>query len=274
MKLNSAQMLLLAGSVALAACGQASDQAAVPADAATDPAPTAETAAGDTGRGTGDVVPTESGDLVIEPIAHATFGMEWNGLTIYVDPTGGAEAFEGLAGPDLVLITDVHGDHMDAETLQAVVTPETEIVAPAAVVEELPEALAAQARTLANGEETMLLGLNVEAIPMYNLTEERLQYHEEGRGNGYVVTMGGTRVYIAGDTEDIPEMRQLEDIDVAFVPFNLPFTMTAEQAADAVLAFEPDIVYPYHYRGSDVDEFARLVTDGNPDIEVRRGEWY
>jgi len=193
---------------------------------------------------------------------------------LYVDPTGGAEAFEGLAGPDLVLITDVHGDHMDAETLQAVVTPETEIVAPAAVVEELPEALAAQARTLANGEETMLLGLNVEAIPMYNLTEERLQYHEEGRGNGYVVTMGGTRVYIAGDTEDIPEMRQLEDIDVAFVPFNLPFTMTAEQAADAVLAFEPDIVYPYHYRGSDVDEFARLVTDGNPDIEVRRGEWY
>jgi L-ascorbate metabolism protein UlaG (beta-lactamase superfamily) len=116
--------------------------------------------------------------------------------------------------------------------------------------------------------------MTIEAVPMYNLTEERLGYHEKGRGNGYVVTMGGTRIYISGDTEDIPEMRALEDIDVAFVAFNLPYTMTEEQAASAVLEFQPAVVYPYHYRGSDVDAFAATVARGNADIEVRRGAWY
>ena len=115
------------------------------------------------------------------------------------------------------------------------------------------------------------LGLTLEAIPMYNLTEERLQYHAKGRGNGYVVTLGGTRVYISGDTEDIPEMRALENIDVAFVCFNLPFTMTEGQAADAVNEFRPGIVYPYHYRGSDLALFTGLVDDS---IEVRTGDWY
>ncbi len=108
---------------------------------------------------------------------------------------------------------------------------------------------------------------------MYNLTPERLQYHSKGRGNGYVLTLGGKRVYIAGDTEDIPEMRQLRNIDIAFVPMNLPFTMTVAPAADAVREFKPKIVYPYHSRGSDVAEFARLVgTDVG--VEVRMGTWY
>jgi len=108
---------------------------------------------------------------------------------------------------------------------------------------------------------------------MYNLTEERLRFHDKGRGNGYLVTFGGTRVYISGDTEDIPEMRSLEDIDVAFVCFNLPYTMTEDQAASAVLEFAPTVVYPYHYRGSDVAEFARLV-GADSGIEVRLREWY
>jgi L-ascorbate metabolism protein UlaG (beta-lactamase superfamily) len=116
-------------------------------------------------------------------------------------------------------------------------------------------------------------GIAVEANPMYNLTPERLQYHPKGGGNGYVLTFGGKRVYIAGDTEDIPEMRQLRDIDVAFVPMNLPFTMTVAQAADAVREFKPKIVYPYHSRGSDLDEFARRVgTDVG--VEVRVHNWY
>jgi L-ascorbate metabolism protein UlaG (beta-lactamase superfamily) len=109
---------------------------------------------------------------------------------------------------------------------------------------------------------------------MYNLTEERLQYHDKGRGNGYVVTLGGRRIYISGDTEDIPEMRALEDIDAAFVCFNLPYTMTEEQAASAVREFAPTIAYPYHYRGSDVEEFASLVgTDGGVEVRVLDG-WY
>jgi len=114
------------------------------------------------------------GELEIHPIAHATFEMAWAGHTIYVDPTGGAEAFAGMPAPDAILITDVHGDHLDADTLEAVVTPDTAIVAPAAVVEMLPEVLAAQTETLANGEETTLVDMNVEAVPMYNTTEDWL----------------------------------------------------------------------------------------------------
>ena len=124
---------------------------------------------------------------------------------------------------------------------------------------------------LGNGNNVDQIGINIEAIPMYNLTQDRLQFHDKGRGNGYVVTFGGTRVYISGDTEDIPEMRNLEDIDVAFVCFNLPYTMTESQAASAINAFRPGIVYPYHYRGSDLALFTSMIDDG---IEVREGAWY
>jgi L-ascorbate metabolism protein UlaG (beta-lactamase superfamily) len=221
---------------------------------------------------TGDKIATdEGGDLVIHPINHATFAMAWNGNTIYVDPVGGAEAFAGMPDPDLVLVTDIHGDHLNADTLAAVVGAGTMIVAPAAVVEQLPEALRGKTVTLANGDTDTIEGISIEAVPMYNTTADRLQYHAKGRGNGYVLTLGGKRVYISGDTEDTPEMRALEDIDVAFVCFNLPYTMTEEQAASAVREFAPTIVYPYHYRGSDIDKFKRLVGDAS---EVRMGHWY
>jgi L-ascorbate metabolism protein UlaG (beta-lactamase superfamily) len=270
MSLNALKVLLLAGALVLPACGGAEPEPAeeIAPDTAVEGA-----APADPGM-EGDRIPTENGDLIVHPISHATFAMAWNGNTIYVDPVGGAEAFQDLPRPDLVVITDIHGDHLNAETLQAVVEADTQIVAPAAVVEELPEMLRTRARTLANGEEASVLGIDIEAIPMYNLTEARLEYHEKGRGNGYVMEMGGTRVYISGDTEDVPEMRALEDIDVAFVAFNLPFTMTEEQAASAVAEFQPDIVYPYHYRGSDVDAFAQQVQKAAPNVEVRRGQWY
>jgi L-ascorbate metabolism protein UlaG (beta-lactamase superfamily) len=235
---------------------------AEPAEAAPAPAPF-----------DGDAIPTDSGDLIIHPISHATFAMGWDGKTIYVDPVGGGAAFEALPPADLILITDIHGDHLNAETLEAVTSASTQIVAPQAVIDQLPEAVAAAAQLMANGEEMDLLDLTIEAIPMYNLTEDRLGYHEPGRGNGYVVTMGGQRVYISGDTEDIPEMRALENIDVAFVCFNLPFTMTEDQAASAVVEFAPRIVYPYHDMGSDVDAFAALVGEAE-GIEVRVGGWY
>lgn len=222
----------------------------------------------------GDIIATDNGDLVIQPINHATFAMSWGGKTIYVDPVGGAASFDGLPSPDLILITDIHGDHLDADTLQAVVTGDTLIVAPAAVVEGLPEVMSSQSQTIANGEETSVLGLNIEAIPMYNLTEDRLKYHDKGRGNGYVLTIGGKRIYISGDTEDIPEMRALENIDFAFVCFNLPYTMTEVQAASAVVEFAPAVVYPYHFGESDVNMFAELVAEGGGNTEVRQRAWY
>ena len=221
----------------------------------------------------GDVIPTDNGDLVIHPISHATFAMGWDGKTIYVDPVGGAEAFADLPAADLILITDIHGDHLDADTLEAVTGSDATIVAPQAVIDQLSEQLASQAHRLDNGGEMTMLDVALEAVPMYNLTEDRLGFHEPGRGNGYVVTMGGQRIYISGDTEDIPEMRALENIDVAFVCFNLPFTMTEDQAASAVVEFAPRIVYPYHYQGSDVDAFAAMVGEAD-GIEVRIGGWY
>jgi L-ascorbate metabolism protein UlaG (beta-lactamase superfamily) len=221
----------------------------------------------------GDQVPTDKGPLVIHPIHHATFAMAWDGKIIYNDPVGGGEAFDGLPRPDLILISDIHGDHLDADTLHAIVQSGTMLVAPPAVAEKLPEDLRSKATVLANGESKSLMGLSIDAIPMYNTTPDRMKYHTKGRGNGYVLTMGGKRIYISGDTEDIPEMRGLKNIDVAFVCFNLPYTMSEEQAASAVREFQPKIVYPYHYRGSDVEKFESLVgTDKN--IEVRTGNWY
>lgn len=221
----------------------------------------------------GDAIPTSQGDLIVHPLEHATFVMQWDGKMIYVDPVGGSESFEGLPAPDVIFVTDIHGDHLNAETLTAIVRPETVIVAPQAVRDALPATLQSATQVLANGATMTVEGISVEAIPMYNITPERLQYHEKGRGNGYVLTMGGKRVYIAGDTEDIPEMRQLRDIDVAFIPMNLPYTMTVNQAADAVREFKPKIVYPYHFRGSDMDEFTRLVgTDVGVEVRVRN--WY
>lgn len=219
----------------------------------------------------GDRIPTSGGDLIIHPVDHASFVMAWGPHPIYVDPVGGAEAYEGLPRPHIILVTDIHGDHMNAETLTALATGPARIIAPPAVAEQLPEALRSRITVLANGETTDFMGVSVEAVPAYNLSEDRLQFHSPGRGNGYVVTTGGVRTYISGDTEDIPEMRALQDIDVAFVCFNLPYTMTEEQAASAVRAFQPGIVYPYHYRGSDVEEFASLVGDAS---EVRIGGWY
>jgi L-ascorbate metabolism protein UlaG (beta-lactamase superfamily) len=217
-------------------------------------------------------IPAQNGDIEIDPINHATFVLRWNGKTIFVDPVGGAQKFTGK--PDLILVTDIHGDHLNADTLKAVTGDKTKIVAPAAVVEQLPAELkskSAQIVMLANGDKKEIDGISIEAIPMYNLTPERQKFHAKGRGNGYVLTLGGKRLYISGDTEDIPEMRALKNIDAAFVCMNLPYTMTVDQAASAVKEFKPKIVYPYHHRGSDVEKFKQLV---GADSEVRILDWY
>lgn len=222
---------------------------------------------------TGDTIKTSRGDLVIHPVNHASFAMSWGGKTIYVDPVGGAARYAELPKPDLIVITDIHPDHMDAATLSAIAQPATRIVAPAAVQQALPAALQSQIAGLANGGTKTEAGVGIQAVPMYNTTPERAQYHAKGRGNGYVLTFGDKRVYVAGDTEPTPEMLALTNIDVAFIPMNLPYTMTVQQAADAVKKLKPKIVYPYHFKGSDVNEFARLV-GADSGIDVRIRNWY
>ncbi|MBV8880400.1 MAG: MBL fold metallo-hydrolase [Planctomycetaceae bacterium] len=222
-----------------------------------------------------DTLKTDKGDLTVIPVQHATFVMKWGGKTIFVDPTGGADAFKDHGAADLILITDIHGDHFDPKTLGAVRAAPTMVVVPAAVAEKMG-ADKSGVTVLANGEKATFGDVLIDAVPMYNLTPERKNNHTKGRGNGYVLTMGGKRIYISGDTEDIPEMRSLKNIDAAFVCMNLPYTMDVEHAADAVLAFKPKVVYPYHYRGkemSDVEKFKSLVAK-DKSIEVRLLKWY
>ena len=226
-----------------------------------------------------DVFETAAGKVTVHPVSHASFVMETPAGTIYSDPVGDAAAYADFPRPDLITITHEHGDHYNAETLAALMGESTQLLVNPAVMEKLPDDLKAKAQAIANGEQASFEGVTIDAIPAHNLTEGRMKFHPPGRDNGYVMTFGEGdaqfRVYISGDTEGVDEMRALENIDLAFVCMNLPFTMTAEAAADAVNAFKPKAVYPYHYRGrnggtQDPAKFAALVENS----EVKMGEWY
>ncbi len=221
---------------------------------------------------------TSKGDLVVQPITHATMVLTWNNINIYVDPYGGAKAFEGMKAPDYILITDIHQDHLNMETLNGIDTSKAIVIAPQAVADKLPENLKKTCIVLKNGGITTQKEIGISAIAMYNLPEVADAMHTKGRGNGYVLNFGGKTVYISGDTEDIPEMRNLKNIDVAFVCMNLPYTMDINQAASAVLEFKPKVVYPFHYRGkdgmSDTEAFKKLVNVGDAKIDVRLRDWY
>lgn len=227
---------------------------------------------------TADVVATEQGDLTIQPITHGTLVLSWNNQTIYVDPYGGADRFKGLKDPDMILITDIHGDHFNMETLDAINTSKATLVVPQVVYNKLSESLTIKAKMIKNGDTKTFNGIEITAIPMYNLPDDENSRHKKGRGNGYVLSLGGKRIYLSGDTEDIPEMRALKDVDVAFVCMNLPYTMDIKQAANAVNEFKPAIVYPYHYRGSaglsDIEGFKLIVNKVSPSIDVRIKDWY
>ena len=229
-------------------------------------------------RAAADQIATKKGPLTVQPITHGSVVFTWNGKTIYVDPYGGSAAYTGLAAPDVSLITDIHGDHLDPQTLAGLSVGKALMVVPKAVAEKLPAEYKPQVRILSNGQRLDTLGLRVSAIPMYNLPEAADAPHPKGRGNGYVLTLGDKNVYLSGDTEDTAEMRALKNIDVAFVCMNLPYTMDVNQAAQGVLAFKPGIVYPYHYRGqnglSDVASFKKQVDAANKKIDVRLRNWY
>lgn len=218
---------------------------------------------------TPQVFPTSSGEVKITPLYHASTLIEAGGKIIYLDPAKPAK-LDGLPKADLILITDIHQDHMDPASIAAISKAGTEILAAPAVV-----ATVKTARPIANGESETWQGWTIEAIAAYNLKRGPAPgklFHDKGRGNGYVLTYGGVRFYFSGDTEGIPEMRALKNIDVAFVCMNLPYTMPPEEAADAVKAFHPKIVIPYHYRGSDLAVFKKGLE--GTGIEVRLLEWY
>jgi len=216
-----------------------------------------------------DTVPASGGDITITPINHATVEVSHAGTVILVDPVAQG-TYTNLPAPDIILITDIHGDHLDPATVARVKKADTKIVAPAAAASKLEGAL-----VMANGDTKEVDGIRIDTVPMYNLTRGPAPgqlYNPKGRGNGYIVTLGGTRVYFAGDTACTPEMRALTNIDVAFVPMNLPYTMPPSEAAECVKAFKPKIVYPYHYRGSDLQAFASALQ--GTGIEVRLRDWY
>lgn len=214
-----------------------------------------------------DVVPTAAGDLVIHPVGHGSLWFEFGGRIIHVDPYGAVGNYRAFPKADLILVTHAHGDHLDPAALAAVKKPETIIVASRVCAGRLPDAV-----ILANGDAKTVLGFPILAVPAYNIVHKRpdgASYHPRGEGNGYIITFGDKRVYVAGDTELIPEMKTLGPIDVAFLPVMLPFTMDAGMAEEAVRTIKPKVFYPYHTE----EKYVRPLLDGlknEPGLEVRR----
>jgi L-ascorbate metabolism protein UlaG (beta-lactamase superfamily) len=227
------------------------------------------------GKTTMDTTVSPTSDILkVTPISHATMVFALGGQVIYTDPIGGGSAFAGQQTPSIILVTDIHGDHLDAPTLKEIAKADTVIIAPQAVVDTLPDDMAKAVIVMKNGDKITQKGIEIEAIPMYNVPESESAAHTKGRGNGYVLNAEGKRVYIAGDTGATPEMKALKNIDVAFIPMNLPYTMSIEEAAEGVLAFKPKVVHPYHYRGSDVQKFKQLVEAKDANIKVELLEFY
>ncbi len=213
-----------------------------------------------------DTVQTTAGPLEITFIGHGTLMMTWNGKTIHIDPYGALADYSKLPKADLVLITHHHGDHFDLKALDLVSTDRTVILLTRLCAEKAGKGI-----VMANGDTRKVLGISIEAIPAYNIVHKRpdgTPFHPKGEGNGYILTFGSTRLYVAGDTENTPEMKALKRIDIAFLPMNLPYTMTPAQVADAARAFRPKVLYPYHYGDTDTGELLKLLK-GEKGIAVR-----
>jgi L-ascorbate metabolism protein UlaG (beta-lactamase superfamily) len=206
---------------------------------------------------------TSAGNLTIQPINHSAIRFEFKGKQYYVDPAGEAP-WDKMPKADAILITHEHFDHLNPKVIDQIKKQGTVIYANASTVKK-----AGFGETIEVGQSKTVLDITVQAVPAYNLTAERLRFHPKARkDNGYVLTFGDKRVYVAGDTEGTPEMKAMKDIDVAFLPINLPYTMPPKEAADAARAFKPKILYPYHQGQSDPNEVKRLLADEKA-IEVR-----
>jgi L-ascorbate metabolism protein UlaG (beta-lactamase superfamily) len=213
-----------------------------------------------------DTIQTSKGDVVITFLGHATLMMTFGGKVIHVDPVSAEADYSEMPDADLILITHGHFDHLDLKAVGLLTKVSTKVVGNAEVASQVEGTIA-----MKNGETQTVDGLAIEAVPAYNIlhvSEPGKPFHPRGVGNGYIVVFGDTRVYIAGDTENTPEMKQLKNIDIAFLPMNLPYTMTPEMVADAAKTFLPKILYPYHFGETDTSKLTTLLKD-EKGIEVR-----
>jgi len=213
-----------------------------------------------------DIIKTSAGDLKITFIGHGSLMFAFGGKIIHVDPVSKEADYTQLPKADLILLTHHHGDHLDAKALDILRTEKTQLI-----LTEICAQRVKGGRVMKNGEVKNIDGLKIEAVPAYNLVHMRGEgnpYHPKGEGNGYVITFGDKRVYVAGDAENTPEMKKLEKIDIAFLPMNLPFTMTPEMVADAAKVFKPKVLYPYHFGDTDTAKLLGLLKD-RQEIEVR-----
>lgn len=213
-----------------------------------------------------DIINTTSGDLKITFIGHGTLLFTFSEKIIHVDPYGRLADYSTLPKADIILVTHEHGDHFDFKVIKMLRTEKTSLVLTKSCTKDISGGI-----VLKNGDVQMVQGLKIEAIPAYNIVHKRDNeepFHPQGIGNGYIITFGDKRVYVAGDTENIPEMKELGEIDIAFLPMNLPYTMTPEMVADAARMIKPQILYPYHYGNTDTSKLVELLKD-DKDIEVR-----
>lgn len=216
-----------------------------------------------------DTFSTAQGDLVITFVGHGTLMLEWGGKAIHIDPVGNLADYSRLPKADLILVTHEHGDHLDLKAVRLLTKEDTRVIGNAAAADKI-----ASGTVLRNGQTLEVQGIKIEAVPAYNIVHMRGQgtpYHPKGQGNGYILTLADKKIYVAGDTENIPEMKTLQNIDVAFLPMNLPYTMTPEMAADAAKSFRPKVLYPYHYGDTDPSRLAELLEKESAiELRIRR----
>jgi len=215
-----------------------------------------------------DVFPTSRGDLTITCIGHGTLMFDFEGMIIHVDPVSRYADYTQMPKADIVLVTHHHGDHLDDVAIKDLTKAGTAVVLAEKCLEQ---AKVEGAIIMVNGDVKTVQGIEIEAVPAYNIKHMRSgrnPFHPKGEGNGYIMTFGDKRVYVAGDTENTPEMKALKNIDVAFLPMNLPYTMTPEMVADAAKAFTPKVLYPYHYGDTDPSQLVSLLK-ATPEIDVR-----
>jgi L-ascorbate metabolism protein UlaG (beta-lactamase superfamily) len=213
-----------------------------------------------------DVFPTPAGELKIFFVGHGSLYLTCSGKVVHVDPVGKEGDYTRLPKADLILVTHEHGDHLDPEAIGILRRDGTQVVVSPACAGQVADAV-----VMKNGDRRTFQGIEVEAVPAYNLVHKRPDgkpFHPKGQGNGYVITIGGKKVYIAGDTEPIPEMAALKNIDIAFLPMNLPYTMSPEMTAAAARTIRPKVLYPYHFGNTDTERLVKLLA-GEPGIEVR-----
>lgn len=215
-----------------------------------------------------DIIKTSAGDLKMTFIAHGTLMFEFNDMVIHIDPVGRYTDYSKMPEADIILITHHHGDHLDPNAIEPIQTGKTDIICS----ESCKDQLGGNVTVMKNGDVTTIKNIKIEAVPAYNIVNKRDNgdpFHPKGVGNGYVLNFGKTRVYIGGDTENFPEMKDIKNIDVAFLPMNLPYTMTPQMVAEATRVLKPDILYPYHYGSTNVKELVGLLKDMKVDVRIR-----